>query len=84
MWPRTQEEIDRNRNCGFVSFMERKNAEQALKNLDGKELLGYNMRVGWGKAVPIPPQPVYGVFQFVSMVVATSIYSTRSYLCTLI
>lgn len=62
MWPRTQEEKDRNRNCGFVSFMERKHAEQALRNLDGKELLGYVMRVGWGKAVPIPPQPIYGVF----------------------
>ncbi|CAG8597345.1 6030_t:CDS:10 [Paraglomus occultum] len=59
MWPRTQEEKDRNRNCGFVSFMDRESAAQALKNMDGKELLGYVMRVGWGKAVPIPPKPVY-------------------------
>ncbi|CAG8519087.1 7934_t:CDS:10 [Funneliformis mosseae] len=59
MWPRTQEEKDRNRNCGFVSFMDRECAAQALKNMDGKELLGYIMRVGWGKAVPIPPKPIY-------------------------
>ncbi|CAG8617970.1 2093_t:CDS:10 [Rhizophagus irregularis] len=59
MWPRTQEEKDRNRNCGFVSFMDRECAAQALKNMDGKELLGYVMRVGWGKAVPIPPKPIY-------------------------
>ncbi|RHZ47319.1 hypothetical protein Glove_585g12 [Diversispora epigaea] len=59
MWPRTQEEKDRNRNCGFVSFMDRECAALALKNMDGKELLGYVMRVGWGKAVPIPPQPIY-------------------------
>ncbi|CAG8505458.1 6856_t:CDS:10, partial [Cetraspora pellucida] len=60
MWPRTQEEKDRNRNCGFVSFMDRECAAIALKNMDGRELLGYVMRVGWGKAVPIPPQPIYG------------------------
>jgi U2-associated protein SR140 len=36
MWPRTQEEIERNRNCGFVSFMYRKDAEKALKGMDGK------------------------------------------------
>ncbi|CAG8458007.1 11129_t:CDS:10 [Scutellospora calospora] len=59
MWPRTQEEKDRNRNCGFVSFMDRECAAIALKNMDGRELLGYVMRVGWGKAVPIPPQPIY-------------------------
>ena len=63
MWPRTQEEKDRNRNCGFVSFMDRESAAQALKNMDGKELLGYVMRVGWGKAVPIPPKPVYGMIR---------------------
>ncbi|KAJ3093012.1 U2 snRNP-associated SURP domain-containing protein [Quaeritorhiza haematococci] len=59
MWPRTQEERDRNRNCGFVSFMKRDDAAEALKAMDGKDLLGYQMRVGWGKAVPLPPQPIY-------------------------
>ncbi|KAG0268532.1 U2 snRNP-associated SURP domain-containing protein [Actinomortierella ambigua] len=59
MWPRTQEEIDRNRNCGFVSFMERQDAAQALKDMDGIELCGYVMKLGWGKAVPLPAVPFY-------------------------
>ncbi|KAI8138308.1 hypothetical protein BJV82DRAFT_299808 [Fennellomyces sp. T-0311] len=59
MWPRTQEERERNRNCGFVSFMTRPDAEQALKNLDGKSFHDFIMKVGWGKAVPLPPKPVF-------------------------
>lgn len=59
MWPRTQEEKDRNRNCGFVSFMKRKDAENALKDTDGKEFMNNIMHVGWSKAVPIPPKPIY-------------------------
>jgi len=60
MWPRTQEEKDRNRNCGFVSFMKREHAENALKDTDGKEFMNNIMHVGWSKAVPIPPKPIYG------------------------
>lgn len=30
MWPRTEEEKARKRNCGFVSFMRRRDAEDAL------------------------------------------------------
>lgn len=59
MWPRTEEERARNRNCGFVAFMSRKDGERALKYVNGKEYLGYEMKLGWGKAVPIPPHPVY-------------------------
>lgn len=36
MWPRTDEERARERNCGFVAFMTRKDAERALKHLNGK------------------------------------------------
>lgn len=61
MWPRTNEEKERNRNCGFVSFMTREAAATALRNLDGKELLGNVLRVGWGKAVAIPAKPIYGL-----------------------
>ncbi|KAG5456535.1 MAG: hypothetical protein BJ554DRAFT_3699 [Olpidium bornovanus] len=50
MWPRTQEERDRNRNCGFIAFMSRSDAAAALKDMDGFDLQGYAMRVGWGKA----------------------------------
>ena len=33
MWPRTEEEKSRGRNCGFVAFMNRKDGERALNNL---------------------------------------------------
>lgn len=38
MWPRTEEEKARNRNCGFVAFMCRKDAERAMKKLNGNHL----------------------------------------------
>ncbi|KAI8814191.1 hypothetical protein BJ742DRAFT_896695 [Cladochytrium replicatum] len=59
MWPRTPEERERNRNCGFVSFMSREPAAAALRDLDGKDMLGHVMRVGWGKSVSIPSHPIY-------------------------
>lgn len=59
MWPRTQEEKDKGNNCGFVSYMKKEDAAAAIKNLDGKEVEGFVMRVGWGKAVPIPAQPFF-------------------------
>ncbi|KAG2192549.1 hypothetical protein INT46_002256 [Mucor plumbeus] len=59
MWPRTQEEKDKGNNCGFVSFMTRQDASDAIKFLDGKEVNGFALRVGWGKAVPIPAQPCF-------------------------
>lgn len=36
MWPRSDEEKARQRNCGFVAFMSRKDGERALKNLNGQ------------------------------------------------
>ena len=59
MWPRTEEERARGRNCGFVAFMNRRDAERALVNLEGTDVLSFEMKMGWGKGVPIPPQPVY-------------------------
>jgi len=59
MWPRTDEERQRGRNCGFVAFMNRKDGERAMGNLKGKEISAFEMKLGWGKAVPIPPHPVY-------------------------
>uniref|UniRef100_A0A6Q2Y0B5 U2 snRNP-associated SURP motif-containing protein n=1 Tax=Esox lucius TaxID=8010 RepID=A0A6Q2Y0B5_ESOLU len=59
MWPRTDEERARERNCGFVAFMSRRDAERALKNLNGKMIMNFEMKLGWGKGVPIPPHPIY-------------------------
>ncbi len=35
MWPRSEEERARGRNCGFVAFMNRKDGERALTALQG-------------------------------------------------
>lgn len=59
MWPRSDEEKSRGRNCGFVAYMSRKDGERALRNLNGKDILGYEMKLGWGKSVVIPPHPIY-------------------------
>ncbi|XP_076667645.1 U2 snRNP-associated SURP motif-containing protein isoform X2 [Andrena cerasifolii] len=59
MWPRSDEEKARQRNCGFVAFMSRKDGERALKNLNGRDIMQYEMKLGWGKSVPIPPYPIY-------------------------
>jgi RNA recognition motif. (a.k.a. RRM, RBD, or RNP domain) len=36
MWPRTEDERKRGRNCGFVSFMDRTAAENAKQEMNGK------------------------------------------------
>ncbi|KAL1915581.1 uncharacterized protein VTP21DRAFT_6705 [Calcarisporiella thermophila] len=59
MWPRSVEERDRQRNAGFVGFMDRRSAESALAEMDGKDLYGMVIRVGWGKAIALPPRPIY-------------------------
>jgi U2-associated protein SR140 len=46
MWPRTAEEKARQRNCGFVSYMKRDDAEFAQKEMDGATLHGY-VRARW-------------------------------------
>ena len=59
MYPRTEDEKNRGKHCGFVAFMSRKDGERALAALIGKNIEGFEMRLGWGKPVPIPLQPVY-------------------------
>ena len=44
---------------GFVSFMKRKDAEIATRDLDGFEWGGSVLRVGWSKAVPIAAKAAY-------------------------
>eukprot|EP00240_Pyramimonas_obovata_P002804 CAMPEP_0118921002 /NCGR_PEP_ID=MMETSP1169-20130426/411_1 /TAXON_ID=36882 /ORGANISM="Pyramimonas obovata, Strain CCMP722" /LENGTH=760 /DNA_ID=CAMNT_0006861649 /DNA_START=161 /DNA_END=2439 /DNA_ORIENTATION=+ len=59
MWPRTDEERARGRNCGFVAFMDRHAAVDAQGEMNGKVFHGFDMRIGWGKSVPLPPQPIW-------------------------
>ncbi|XP_058483040.1 U2 snRNP-associated SURP motif-containing protein [Solea solea] len=59
MWPRTDEERCRTSNRAFVAFMTRRDAERALAALDGKVVMGFEMKLGWGKPARIPPQPLY-------------------------
>ena len=44
---------------GFVSFMKRRDAEEALRELDGFDWGGSVLRVGWSKAVPVGSRPLY-------------------------
>lgn len=72
MWPRTDASIGpgadmtnarRLKNSGlsgFVSFMTRKDAEAAVRELDGFDWGGNILRVGWSKAVPVGPRAMYG------------------------
>jgi U2-associated protein SR140 len=45
---------------GFVSFMKRRDAEEALREFDGYDWGGSVLRVGWSKAVPLAAKPKYG------------------------
>ncbi|KAM8835305.1 U2 snRNP-associated SURP motif-containing protein isoform 1-T1 [Synchiropus picturatus] len=59
MWPRTEEERGRVSNRAFVAYMTRRDAERAMAALDGKVVMGCEMKLGWGKPARIPPQPLY-------------------------
>ena len=71
MWPRSDATIGpgadmtasrRTKSAGlsgFVSFMKRKDAEVALRELDGFDWGGSVLRVGWSKAVPMAAKPLY-------------------------
>lgn len=53
MWPRTQEEKNRRRNTGFVCFMHRGDAEEALEACDEADPFnnGRRLMLRWGKSV---------------------------------
>ncbi|KAK4054169.1 hypothetical protein OIV83_001195 [Microbotryomycetes sp. JL201] len=44
---------------GFVAFLRRPDAERAMQELEGAEWGGNTLRLGWGKAVPLPARPIY-------------------------
>jgi hypothetical protein len=45
---------------GFVSFMKRRDVEDALREYDGYHWGGCVLRVGWSKAVPVAEKLLYG------------------------
>ena len=45
----------RKRNCGFVSFVNREDAEDAKNAMHDQEIEGYRISIGWGRAVKKPP-----------------------------
>ncbi|KAJ1619559.1 hypothetical protein T492DRAFT_1150749 [Pavlovales sp. CCMP2436] len=55
MWPRTEEERRRQRNCGFVAFCQREEASAAKDGMTGAVLFDAEMRIGWGKPVALAP-----------------------------
>ncbi|KAI3468360.1 hypothetical protein Pfo_025023 [Paulownia fortunei] len=56
MWPRTEEERRRQRNCGFVAFMNRVDAQAAKDEMQGVVVYEYELKIGWGKSVSLPSQ----------------------------
>lgn len=76
MWPRSDGTVGpgadmtgarRSKNTGlsgFVSFMKRKGAEEALRQFDGLDWGGSVLRVGWSKAVPVATKAMYSELLF--------------------
>ncbi|ETV94392.1 hypothetical protein H310_12027 [Aphanomyces invadans] len=58
MWPRSDEERARGRNCGFVCFCKRLHADSARIHLNETKLEGFEISVGWGKGVKMDPTAV--------------------------
>lgn len=56
MWPRTDEERRRARNCGFVAFMNRADGQDAMDEMQGVVVYEYELKIGWGKSVSLPGQ----------------------------
>ena len=59
MWPRDDEQRSRGRMSGFVAFMTRRSAEDALAEMQGRMLHECDLRLGWSKAVPLPAMPCW-------------------------
>nr|CAH7761644.1 unnamed protein product [Callosobruchus chinensis] len=60
--PRSEEEkaMGRRYGYGFVSYMARKDGERAWEALNGKDILGYNLKLNWSyRSFNIPPHPIH-------------------------
>ncbi|XP_076936480.1 protein RRC1-like isoform X2 [Bidens hawaiensis] len=56
MWPRTEEERKRQKNCGFVAFMNRADGQAAKDEMQGVVVYDHELNIGWGKSVSLPSQ----------------------------
>ncbi|TNY18596.1 hypothetical protein DMC30DRAFT_380285 [Rhodotorula diobovata] len=63
MWPRLDSgqlaSMGGRKLGGFVAFLRRPDAERAAKEMDGAEWGNSTLKIGWGKAVPIPATALY-------------------------
>ncbi|KPV71807.1 uncharacterized protein RHOBADRAFT_56422 [Rhodotorula graminis WP1] len=63
MWPRLDSghlaAMGGRKLGGFVAFLRRPDAERAAKEMDGAEWGDNTLKIGWGKAVPIPATAIY-------------------------
>ena len=92
MWPRTDIAPGPNPDAtgsrrgkgtglnGFVSFMNRPDAEEALREFDGFDWGGSVLRVGWSKAVPVAAKALYSMYRtlFVSCMSDSEILQASS------
>lgn len=54
MWPRTEEERARNRNCGFVAFMKRADADKALDAMKGDHVVVVSLQFHLNQKCYVP------------------------------
>ena len=59
MWPRDDEQRTSGRMSGFVAYMARRSAEEALETMQGMVLHNSELRLGWSKAVQLPVVPCW-------------------------
>lgn len=61
MWPRTEKELQRDSHHGFVNFVRRQDAENALAKLTNALVWGVKLRFGWGEALHRNEPPAMGI-----------------------
>ena len=59
MWPREDDQRTSGRMSGFVAYMARQSAEEALDKMQGMVLHNLELRLGWSKAVVLPAVPCW-------------------------
>uniref|UniRef100_A0A914RQC2 RRM domain-containing protein n=1 Tax=Parascaris equorum TaxID=6256 RepID=A0A914RQC2_PAREQ len=63
LYPR-DDDRKRERLCGFVAFMSRKDTDRAMLAMQGKIIKGCPLRLSLAKPVNVPPQFQIGAYEF--------------------